>query len=234
MVQLETKLKSGDQIEIITSKHERPNMDWEKFAITHKAKTEIHKWYNNERRKKMDIGKEIWEKKLRKHKLSLSEDEMIKLMPKLKFDSLQQLYNELGEERISADDLYEVIKDKNKLLSGEVESPLVKPIEKLQFFKEKDLQTNLFETYIKTARATKSKIIAGGDVKDMMFSYANCCNPIPGEDIIGFISKTEGIKIHQKSCKNLSNLFLTDPARIIEVQWPEQVEEEFFVGIKIT
>ena len=67
----------------------------------------------------------------------------------------------------------------------------------------------------------------------MMFSYANCCNPIPGEDIIGFISKTEGIKIHKKSCKNLSNLFLTDPASIIEVQWPEQVEEDFFVGIKI-
>ena len=71
MVQLETKLKSGDQIEIITSKHERPNIDWEKFAVTHKAKSEIHKWYNNERRKKMELGKEIWEKKLKKYKHSL-------------------------------------------------------------------------------------------------------------------------------------------------------------------
>lgn len=233
MVQLDTKLKSGDQIEIITSKLERPNLDWVKFAFTHKAKSEVHKWYNNERRKKMELGKELWEKKLRKHKFSLSEDELIKLVPKLRFDSIQQIYLDIGEDKLSTDDLYAVLKDRNKLVNGEIESPLVKPLEKLQTFKEKDMQTNLFESYIKSARASKSRIIAGGDIKDMMFSYANCCNPIPGEDIIGFISKTEGIKIHKKSCKNLSNLFLTDPARIIDVQWPDQVDEDFYVGIKI-
>ena len=68
----------------------------------------------------------------------------------------------------------------------------------------------------------------------MMFSYANCCNPIPGEDIIGFITKTEGVKIHRKNCKNLTNLFLMDPDRIIDVQWPENSEEDFFVGIEIS
>jgi (p)ppGpp synthase/HD superfamily hydrolase len=67
----------------------------------------------------------------------------------------------------------------------------------------------------------------------MMFSYANCCNPIPGEDIIGFITKTEGVKIHKRSCKNLTNLFLMDPDRLIDVQWPSETEDEFFVGIKI-
>ncbi len=233
MVQLDTKLRSGDQIEIITAKHERPNIDWEKFAVSHKAKSEVHKWYNNERRKKMELGKEIWEKKLKKHKFSLSEDELVKLIPRLRFDSVQHMYLELAQQSVSADDVYEVVKDKNKLITGEIDSPLVKQMEKFQVTKEKDLQTNLFETYIKSARASKSKITAGGDVKDLLFSYANCCNPIPGEDIIGFISKTEGIKIHKKSCKNLSNLFLTDPARIIDVQWPEQVDEDFFVGLKI-
>jgi len=234
MVQLDTKLKSGDQIEIITSKIKRPNHDWEKFVVTHKAKSEIHKFLNNERRIKIDLGKEAWEKKLKKNKYSLSEDELLKLMHRLKFDGIQSLYIAIADEKPSADDIFEIVKDKNRLLNTDIDSPWVKPLEKtLQLFKEKDYQSNLFDTYIKTARASKSRIIAGGDVKDLLFSYANCCNPIPGEDIIGFISKTEGIKIHKKSCKNLSNLFLSDPARIIDVQWPEQMDDDFFVGLKI-
>ena len=234
IVPLDSKLKSGDQVEVITSKIKKPHQDWEKFVVTHKAKSEIHKYFNNERRLKIDEGKEIWFIKLKKMKLALNEDEMIKLLARLKFESIQHMYLSLAEERLSAEELYELVKDKNKLISGDIVSPWVKAIDKPQSAKVKENELSLFETYIKTARSTKNKIIAGGDVKDMLFSYANCCNPIPGEDIIGYISKTEGIKIHKKSCKNLSNLFLSDPQRIIDVQWPEQVEDEFFVGIRIS
>ncbi len=234
IVPLDSKLKSGDQIEIITSKIKKPNQDWEKFVVTHKAKSDIHKYFNNERRQKIDEGREIWNKKLKKMKFTLSEDDMIKLFVRLKFDSIQGMYLSLADGLISADELYELIKDKNRLLNTEIDSPWVKLLEKNQYAKVKETEMNLFENYIKSARSSKTKIIAGGDVKDLMFSYANCCNPIPGEDIIGFISKTEGIKIHKKSCKNLSNLFLSDPQRLIDVQWPEQLEDEFFVGIKIS
>ncbi|RPI15159.1 MAG: bifunctional (p)ppGpp synthetase/guanosine-3',5'-bis(diphosphate) 3'-pyrophosphohydrolase [Ignavibacteriae bacterium] len=230
---LDTKLKSGDQVEIITSKIKRPNKDWEKFVVTHKAKSEIHKWINNEKRKKVDLGREMWEKKLKKMKHSLSEDELIKLLHRLRFENLQHFYFSIADNKANVDELFEILKDKNKLLSGEIISPLVKPLDKKDIVKEKEVQANLFETYIKTARSSKSNIIASGDVKDLMFSYANCCNPIPGEDIIGFITKTEGVKIHKKSCKNLTNLFLMDPDRLIDVQWPEETEDEFFVGIKI-
>ncbi len=233
IVPLDIKLKSGDQIEVITSKIKRPNQDWEKFAATHKAKSDIHKWFNYERRQKIEKGRELWEKKLKKMKFALSEDDMIKLIPKLKFDSLQSLYFSIGEEVTSADELYETVKDRNKLLAGEINTTLTKLPEKQSTQKEKNYQTNLFDTYIRTARASKGKIIASGDVKDLMFSFANCCNPIPGEDIIGYITKTEGIKIHKKICKNLENLYIKEPARLIEVQWPEEMEDEFFVGIKI-
>jgi len=233
IVPLDSKLKSGDQVEVITSKIKKPHQDWEKFVVTHKAKSDIHKYFNNERRLLIDSGKEMWTKKLRKMKLALSEDDMIKLLSRMKFDSIQDVYISLAESKLSADELYEIVKDRNKLISGDIDSPWVKPVEKNIAQKVKENEISLFETYIKTARASRNKIIAGGDVKDLMFSYANCCNPIPGEDIIGFISKTEGIKIHKKSCKNLSNLFLSDPQRIIDVQWPEEVEDEFFVGIKI-
>lgn len=233
IVPLDSRLKSGDQVEIITSKIKKPHQDWEKFVVTHKAKSDIHKFFNNERRIKIEHGREAWEKKLKKMKLALSEDEMVKLISRLKFENVQEMYITLADEKISTDELYEIIKDRNKLLSGEIESPWVKPIEKSTFSKVKENDSTLFETYIKSARASRNKIVAEGDVKDLMFSYANCCNPIPGEDIIGFISKTEGIKIHKKSCKNLSNLFLLDPQRIIDVQWPEQIEDDFFVGIRI-
>lgn len=231
---LETKLKSGDQVEIITSKIKRPNTDWEKFVVTHKAKSDIHKWMNNERRMKIENGKEMWEKKLKKSKLSLSEDELIKLLHRLKFENVQHFYTSIADNTNTVDELYELVKDRNKLLNGEIVSPLVRPLEKNNVLKDKDHEAALIENYIRTARSARSRIIAGGDVKDMMFSYANCCNPIPGEDIIGFITKTEGVKIHKKSCKNLANLFLMDPERIIDVQWPEETDEEFFVGIKVT
>ena len=231
---LDTKLKSGDQVEIITSKIKHPRTDWEFFVVTHKAKSEIHKWFNNERRKKIEHGKEMWEKKLKKNKFSLSEDDLVKLFSRLRFDSLAHFYITIDEGKANVDELFDLVKDRNRLLNNEIESAFVKPLEKSQALSEKDIQANLFESYIKTARSVKSGIIAGGEVKDMMFSYANCCNPIPGEDIIGFITKTEGVKIHRKTCKNLTNLFLMDPDRIIDVQWPENSDEEFFVGIKIS
>ena len=233
IVPLDSKLKSGDQVEIITSKIKKPHQDWEKFVVTQKAKSDIHKYFNIERRKKIEAGREIWEKKLKKTKLSLPEDDLFKLLSRLKFDSITAVYLSLADEQITADELYELVKDRNKLLNGEIESKWVKPVEKAQLFKVKEAEPSLFDTYLKSARTAKNKIVAGGDVKDLMFSYANCCNPIPGEDIIGFISKTEGIKIHKKSCKNLSNLFLADPQRLIEVQWPELVEDDFYVGIRI-
>lgn len=233
IVPLDSKLKSGDQVEIITSKIKKPHKDWEKFVVTSKAKSDIHKFFNIDRRKKLEMGREIWEKKLKKNKHTLSEDDMLKLLPRLKFESLPHLYIMLAEDAVTADELFEIVKDKNRLLNGEINSPWVKPVEKKEAAKVKEAEPSLFETYIKSARTAKNKIVAGGDVKDLMFSYANCCNPIPGEDIIGFISKTEGIKIHKKSCRNLSNLFLADPKRIIEVQWPEQIEDDFYVGIRI-
>jgi guanosine-3',5'-bis(diphosphate) 3'-pyrophosphohydrolase len=231
---LDTKLKSGDQVEIITSKIKHPRTDWEFFVVTHKAKSEIHKWFNNERRKKIEHGKELWEKKLKKNKFSLSEDELVKLFSRLRFENLAHFYMTIDAGKANVDELFDLIKDRNRLLNNEIESEFVKPLEKSQPLTEKDIQANLFESYIKTARLARGSIIAGGEVKDMMFSYANCCNPIPGEDIIGFITKTEGVKIHRKTCKNLTNLFLMDPDRIIDVQWPETTDEEFFVGIKIS
>lgn len=83
---------------MITSKIKKPHQDWEKFVVTHKAKSEIHKYFNIERRLKIDEGKEMWFKKLKKMKLALSEDEMIKLLARLKFESLQHMYLSLAEE----------------------------------------------------------------------------------------------------------------------------------------
>lgn len=233
IVPLDTKLRSGDQVEIITSRIKKPHRDWEKFVVTHKAKSDINKFFNSERRAKIEQGREIWEKKIKKVKFFISEDELSKLVSKLKFDGLQSLYIALAEGKITSDELYDLVKDRNKLLSGEIDSPWVRTHEKAINPKIRESEHNLFETYIKSARAAKNKIMAEGDVKDILFSYANCCNPIPGEDIIGFITKTEGIKVHKKSCKNLANLFLSDPLRLIDVQWPENIEDEFYVGIRI-
>src|SRR4030095_7153446 len=103
IVPLDSKLKSGDQVEVITSKIKKPHIDWEKFVVTHKAKSEIHKFLNIERRQRIDAGKELWEKKLKKMKLALTEDELIKLLARLKFESIQSLYLAIAEEKVSTD-----------------------------------------------------------------------------------------------------------------------------------
>jgi len=95
-----------------------------------------------------------------------------------------------------------------------------------------------FDKYVKDARSSETGILIGGstnekEMQGIKYGFANCCNPIPGDDVIGFVTQTEGIKIHRKNCKNIVNLFLVDPQRIVEINWGDSSTGEFTGGIKI-
>jgi RelA/SpoT family (p)ppGpp synthetase len=211
IVPLDTKIHSGDQIEIITSKNQHPNKSWLQFVQTHKAKSNIRKHLNKEEERLVESGKEIWERKIKKLKLSFSSDDLSKLTRKLKYENTRQFYKAVALDKLNLD---------------EIINPVVETEEKT----ERDLQ---FDKFIDIARHTAGGVIVEGDQKGLAISYAKCCNPIPGDPVIGYVTIGEGIKIHRKDCNNLITMLKKGESRIVPVTWPKTNGAFFVAGIII-
>jgi len=211
IVPLNTVLHSGDQVEIITSKNQHPNRSWLQFVVTHKAKSAVRKYLKNEDEKLVETGKDIFEKKLKKLKLTFTPDDVIKLSRKLKYENTQKFYRAIAQDKIDLDEV----------LNPEVVSV---PDE------QKDIS---FENFAAFARNNIGGVILEGDYKGIVVSYARCCGPIPGDPIIGYITIGEGIKIHRKDCKNLQIISRTNVEKLVPVSWPKTKSSMFLAGIKI-
>ena len=212
IVPLDTPLHSGDQVEIITSKNQHPNKNWLKFVRTQKAKSAIRKWMNKEEEKIVKAGKEIWSKKLKKLKLTFSTSDVSKIARKFKYDNNVQFYQAIAQGNVNLD----------KILAGNQEKT---PDEQ-----EKILE---FEKFADIARKDAGGILVDGKSSGILYSYAKCCNPIPGDPIIGYITIGEGVKIHRKNCSNLINLSKIDADKLVAVQWPHTDGNLFVAGLNI-
>lgn len=211
IVPLDTKLNSGDQVEIITSKNQHPNKGWLKFVKTHKAKSNIRKYLNKEEERLVEAGKEIWDKKLKKLKMVFDKDDFNKLFRKLKFENSQKFFTAIFEEKINLDEI--LIQEQQK--------------------DEKENTELTFDSFATLARSTAGGVIVEGEYKGIEYKFAKCCNPIPGDPIVGFITIGEGIKIHRKDCKNLIMMAEHSPDKIITVQWPRANDSFFVAGINV-
>lgn len=214
IVPLDTKLNSGDQVEILTSKNQTPNRSWEKFVVTSKAKQEIRKWIRQEENKQVEEGKNIFSKVLKKLKLHINNDDLLKLIHKYKFDNLNEFYKAIA---IGSIDPEQIIVQK-----PETEKKSLEEARALDF-----------EKFADTAREQVGGVLIAGDKLDVLHNFAKCCNPIPGDEILGFITRGEGVKIHRKNCKNLERLMKLHEGRIIEVNWPSTDGNYFIAAIKI-
>lgn len=220
IVPLNTLLRSGDQVEIITSKNQTPNADWEQFANTHKAKSHIRRFVREEYRKLAEQGKDVWDKKIKRRKITISKEEFDKFIHTLKFNDVQEFYLAIIDQRVDIDALIEqyIVRLKHPVAE-----------ETAQSYES----GTLFSKFINTARDISSGISVVGMSDNFMHQYAKCCNPIPGDEIIGFVTTGEGIKIHKKDCKNILSLRLAESARIVEVGWPSTNGADFITGIHI-
>ena len=231
IVNLDSLLKSGDQIEILTSKNQTPKLDWEKFVVTHKAKSDIRKYFNTERRRLIQNGKDIWEKKIKKHKIHLNDEGLSRVIHKLKYKDTGQFYFSISQDEYKANEVINILSDRTKMQSLE-QKPVIAEEAKLN----ENISVN-FEKFVKEARTSKNGIILGNgstqNINGLKYDFAKCCNPIPGDEVIGFISYEKGIRIHRKICKNMLNLFLKEPERIIPINWNETDGNDFTGGIKI-
>ena len=212
IIPLDTMLHSGDQVEIITSKNQHPNKNWLKFVQTSKARVAIRKWMNKEDEKIVEAGKDLWEKKIKKLKLAFDVTDTTKITRSLKFENNRQFFKEIAQGNINLD---EVLLPKK--VHHEVEQDNVLA----------------FEEFAKIARTDAGGILVDGNKSGIMYSYSKCCNPIPGDPIIGYITIGEGIKIHRKSCNNLINLSSGDSSKLVPVQWPKVEDSMFVAGLII-
>ncbi len=220
IVPLDHVLRSGDQVEIITSKNQEPNPDWDKFAVTHRAKSHIRRWMKEERRKAIRSGRELWEKRAKKHKLSLGEDDLIRFARDFGADDMGDFYDRLHQGVIDADTVIREIEIEQK--HPRPESP-ARP----------EGPPGLFNRFLTTARDITGGITVLGRQEAYLHSFAKCCNPIPGDEIVGFVSRGEGVKIHLKECQNYARMVEREPQRVVEVGWPPVNGAEYAAAIRI-
>jgi RelA/SpoT family (p)ppGpp synthetase len=212
IVPLDTILHSGDQVDIITSKNQHPNKNWIKFVKTHKAKAAVRKWMNKEEEDIIEAGKEIWDKKIKKMKLSFTTADIVKLTLNLKYESPRLFFKAIGSGKVNIDEVLTATREKEK----KDKTPVLE-----------------FSNFANIARDDIGGVLVDGKNSGIMYSYAKCCNPIPGDPVIGYITVGEGIKIHRKTCNNLIKISERDPSKLIPVQWPQSEGNLFVAGLTV-
>ncbi len=212
IVPLRTTLKSGDQVEILTSNNQKPSQDWLGFVKTSKARHWIKKYIKEEQLSQTrQIGHEILIKFLKKYKLTEKSPEFLNNIPKLGFSNLESLIIAIGRGEIVVDTI------RKKLFPSNTEDAEPK-------------KQNFFTKYLKKSRNQSGIKVQGMD--NMLINFAQCCHPVPGDPIIGYLSRGKGVTIHLHNCKNLVHL-LEEKQRIIEVSWDIEKDQAFLVQLSI-
>jgi GTP pyrophosphokinase len=224
IVRLNAELKSGDRIEVITSKNQKPKADWLKIVVTHRAKLKIRSAINEERRLQIEKGRGMWDKMLSGTKKLFTENDAIRSIRKAGIRTPSDLFSALANQQISSEEVIESVTKPQKP-AEHAEKPS-HPASATQDFAEiaRQVQERPFEQ--------KDEVIISG-LSNIAYAYAKCCNPVPGDDIIGFVTTEGSVKIHRKNCVNVSNENLVKSERIVSVAWNRKLETEFLAGIRI-
>ena len=218
LVPLKTELKNGDIIEVRTSPGRVPSRDWLSLVVTSRARSKIRNWLNTEQKKRaMEIGRRMLERELRKHKLSpkkiLAGQRLANYLVAEGLASNDDLFSRIGFGKLAPRVVLDRVLDAEQLAveAGEP-GPLRKRVAKMLPF------------------GTSPVTVRGSG--DLLTFLAKCCNPLPGEDIVGYITRGRGVSVHSVECSNVKNL-LYHPDREIEVEWARQDDEVFPIMLSI-
>lgn len=217
IVPLEYELENSDIVEILTSKKSNgPSRDWLNFVKTSKARSKIKRWFKRQRKDEIiEKGERILDENLDKYNINLSEKEKEK--------ELKRITNELG--RKNTDDLLEDLGYSN-----------INPKQVINKFKDYEPEKDLSNKSSTKANRKSSSVDKGVSVKgmeNMLVRMAKCCNSVPGDEIVGYITRGRGVSVHRQDCKNLQNLKESEPERIIEVNWERGRTESYQVDLRI-
>ena len=221
LVPLNTTLHSGDQVEIITSDQAKPNQNWLDYATTARARAKIKSSLREEKKEVALDGKEILRRKLRSQKITLNEDTINKMVVFFKLKTSLDLFYRVGIGSIDN----QMIKDFASSYSNAF----------ISFFKNKIRRNPVPEGVDKDEITSKyDMLVFGKEEEKLEYTLSKCCKPIPGDEVFGFISVSEGIKVHNKNCPNAIQLQSNYGYRIISAKWIDSTQEEFQSEIKLT
>jgi GTP pyrophosphokinase len=219
LVPLNYKLKNGDQVEILTSNKQKPSEDWLRMVVGSKARAKIKELLKEEKKTASSIGKEIVFRKLKKLKLDPNRDLMNQLRAFFNAKTDVDFYFNVGKGFI---DPKEIKKFKDYKTLG-TKSKINKISDAKTFEKEISRITGSF----------RDMLLIGEDMDIVDYTLARCCNPIPGDDVFGFVTVNEGIKIHRTSCPNAVELLSNHGHRVVKAKWTSQQKIAFLAGLRI-
>ena len=221
LVPISYKLRSGDQIEIITSAKQKPNTEWLNFVVTSKAKTKIKDTLKEEKRHIAEEGKYTLQRKLEGMGASMSHSNLEELAAFYKVNSSLDLLYEIAIKKIDLKELKEFTTSGEKLIAPKPIKPV--PEEK----PEVDITSRPYN------KKDAELIIFGESSDRIQYTLANCCKPIPGDDVFGFVTTGEGLKIHRTNCPNAARLLSNYGHRVVKTKWAKNKEISFLTGLKI-
>ena len=216
-VSIKEQLKTGDIIEIMSGKNQKPSADWLNFVVTTKARTKIKQKMSEAEFQKAADGKEILSRRLKNWKMEVDDETMAALLKKYQYKTLNAFYAAIGDGTFDVADVKTFVHD---LANLKTEAPV------------QDTKT---KTGVESNKGNDDiLVIDAKNVRGIDYRMARCCNPVFGDDVFGFVTRTEGIKIHRMSCPNAARLLETYPYRIQKVKWSATPSSgNFQTGIRV-
>ena len=219
LVPISHKLRSGDQVEIITSGKQKPSEDWVNIVVTAKAKSKVKDALKEEKRKIADEGKYIIQRKLENFGAAYNQHNIDILTSYYKFNSSLDFFYQVAVKSIDLKELKEF-----HLLGDRLEPP--KPVKPVEIKTESGSGSH--------AQRKDAELIIFGESSDrIVYTLANCCKPIPGDDVFGFVSTGKGLTIHRTNCPNAAKLLSNYGHRVVKTKWAKNKEISFLTGIRI-
>ena len=219
-VRINEKLKTGDVVEIMSGKNQKPSQDWLNIVVSNKARNKIRQKLSEAEFKKAADGKELLGRRLKNWKMEVEDEEMAAILKKLPYKTLNAFYAAIGEGELDVTEFKNMV---NEIRNADI--PAGSDQEKKTGGVLKERSNNNDDILVIDAK----------NVKGIDYRMAKCCNPVFGDDVFGFVTRTEGIKIHRMSCPNAGRLMDMYPYRIQKVKWSENPNTgNFQTGLRVT
>lgn len=219
LVSLSHQLNSGDQVEVLTSGKQKPKEEWLNFVVTAKAKSKIKEALKLEKRKKSDEGKEMLVKRLHQLKVTVNKDNLEKVREFFAAPTLLDLYYRVAIGVLTIKAIKDAVNDDGTIkVKASVSKPELKTLEQL----------------VSNVRGKADMLVIGEHLDRIDYKIATCCNPIPGDDVFGFVTLKDGIQIHRVNCPNATELMSNFAYRVVKAKWTNQESISFLAGIKVT
>ena len=210
VVPLNTKIKNGDVVEIIISKKQKPSVGWQKFVVTSKARNEINRFIRKEHDKaSIKLGEELLIKTMRRMKLADAIKEFQDGYNKFGYADKKSMLNAIGSGILTVREMFIKLRPKDQVILPNDDNTL-----KSQIY-----------------NFNRGEVVLDG-IENLLVNFGKCCNPIPGDDVIGFVTRGRGVTVHQSSCKSLP-LLSHESDRLVPVHWNVKASEKFNVGLKV-